>query len=147
MKGILKWPARMLVLFPLVALASEPPVAQKIELVLDILRTLDINSFPNSLRQRHLPPGATLMDTPFNVLEKVDGLKDAYSASDKDLTWFFSVNVIEDDERGTTICFVDKSLRGTYFSSVPLVVKRNASGGYVVSKMLPMIRLCEVGRS
>ncbi|MCE4056111.1 hypothetical protein [Pseudomonas sp. Au-Pse12] len=115
-------------------------------LALSILKHLEVNGFRNSLRPKHYPDGTTLGQTPYRVYEKDAGAEGGYSAMDEEQSWIYSVRVMARGSQGTTICFVDQNLHGSYLFASSLLVKKNRAGHYVVVKELPTTPACTITR-
>ncbi|WP_460417513.1 hypothetical protein [Pseudomonas sp. microsymbiont 2] len=128
------------------ALAGNPGQAPVDKLALSILQDLEVNSFENSLRPAHYPPGTTLGQTPYRVYEKVAASTGAYLARDAQGSWLYSVRVLEAGEDRATICFVDQNPQGGYLAASRLQVRRNLAGHYVVVRSLPAAPACVVSR-
>ena len=116
-------------------------------LALSILKNLEVNTFNNSLRPKHYPDGTILGQTPWNVYQELEGQKGAYSATDEERSWVYSVRVMSKSSEGVSICFIDQSLQGSYLSASPLRVKKNSSGHYVVTQKLPAVAACTIARN
>lgn len=134
-----------LLVFSGVCLAAKPSDKQD-ALALEILEHLEVNTFLNSLRQRHYPEGTTLGQTPYRIFSKEAGSEATYSAVDEEKSWVYSVRVMKSGPQGITICFVDDSLQGTYLTAVALLVRKKPDNHYVVIKTLPETPACAITR-
>lgn len=126
-------------------LADEQKGSHADALALDIIRHLEVNTFPNSLRPRHLAPGTTLGQTPYHLVEKAPE-NARYRATDEEKSWIYSVRVLKTAAEGVSICFGDRSLEGTYNATAHLLVKQQPNHHYVVIKELPDSAECSTTR-
>lgn len=67
--------------------ASSSGNAGAASLALDILRNLEVDTFPNSFRPKGYPEGTTVGETPFQHFIKTTDAEDGYSATDDEKTW------------------------------------------------------------
>lgn len=115
-------------------------------LALSILKNLEVNTFRNSLRPQHYPDGTTLGQVSSQVYEKVEGHEDAYSVTNKEKSWVYSVRVMGRNKEGVRICFTDQNLQGSYLFAKPLQLEKKRTGHYVVIRELAETPACEITR-
>jgi hypothetical protein len=125
-------------------LASEHGTRER--LALEILRQLEIDSFANSLRPAHYPTGTTLEQTPYHIFEAAAEMAATYQARDIESSWLYSVTVLESRPAGVVICFVDRSLQGSYLASARLLVAKTSAGHYAALRTLPDKPACMLSR-
>lgn len=142
MKGILHLLALAALLSTSGLSLAATPSPHHDALAKDILANLEINTFHNSLRPRHYPDGMTLGETPFRILEKIEGERASWGVVDEERSWIYMVRIIKSGPEGVTICFVDDSFVGTYLASSPLLLKKSPNGHYRVVKELGDLPSC-----
>lgn len=136
----------MLGLAPYLSMANDTEINSPNTFALRILKNLEVNTFNNSLRQRDFPEGTTLHQTPFHFYKKIEGFKQAYSATDETPSWIFSLYFIKTTSAGIEICFTEKNLQGSYHSAATLLVSINKHSHYQVLNQLPDDSSCTITR-
>jgi hypothetical protein len=100
---------------------------------LDVVRNLDVTSFPNSIGPRREPGKMRLRDYGFVKIEPRGRAVDVFEQPKRD--WLFSVRVLHDFGPRKTICLIDQNVGGgTYHTVEPIEIKRGRDGLYRATK-------------
>lgn len=95
----------------------------------DVARTLDITSFPNSIRPRLRPGTKTLAQNGFTEMTPAKGDANSVEMWLPGRSWLFGITVLRSGGGKAVVCILDKAENGgTYLSLEPLELQRGRDG-------------------
>jgi len=107
-----------------------PPACWSAELMpREVARTLDITSFPNSIRPGLRPGTKTLAQNGFTEVVPTKDDASSVEVYQPDRSWVFKITVRRSENGKMVVCILDQALNGgTYLSLDPVELKRGGDG-------------------
>jgi len=93
----------------------------------EVVRRLDVTSFPSSIGPRRRPGAWTFRDYGVTRLEPKG--RDFITLYERDKSWVFTIEVLGPSYRGTIVCMTDHALNGgSYYTQDPMEIEEGPGG-------------------